>query len=662
MLWLPLSGALLIHSTAPDPIERLQVRTAPLALSWLESPAAVHIRQFDQNNETDALALLQGIGGLQADLRSNLAQDSRLSMRGFGSRSSFGVRGLRMTLDGIPLTTPDGQTQPSALLTADLAAVTVLKGPFAALYGNAAGGVVAWESRPIEPGVFSFSKQQSQQMRQQHLRVDSEYGTLMWQQADFQGFRPHNRAERQSALWKQQWQLTDELSLKARVDWSHDPRLDDPGALTLTEWQSDPSQTTPLAMRFDSHKTTRQLQAGISLQSPDWQFSGYQTSRQITQFLTFTGDAITSSGGIVQLARDMAGLQWQQQHQWQQLALQWSLSHEQSTDARRGFVNQQGKIGALRRDDESRSRSQDATIRLSYELTDLVTLFAGARLAWMDFTSTDFFIVPGNPDDSGEKSEQGRAHALGFQYKLTSQITWHGSNGRGFESPTLTEMAYTRSGSGLNLALEPAQNRQWDTGLKWLYRDNPSWRSQAQLDLFYLTSSNELVVDSNSGGRTVFKNASGTRRQGVELSLQQEWADRWQLTYSMSWLDAVYADTGDSNQGLQLPGVAAQQQQIELSFNPSDFWFSSVSYRRLSRVAADDKNQQFAPGYGLFDLHTGWRGQLSMLQWHFDLSAKNLTNQRYVGAVVVNQNTGRFFEPGTPREFSAGLSLSFAIH
>lgn len=661
MLWLPLSGVLLGAGNTPDTIERLQIRTAPLAVSWLESPAAVQVRLIDKVNETDALALLQGISGLQADLRSNLAQDSRLSIRGFGSRSSFGVRGLRMTLDGIPLTTPDGQTQPSALLTADLASVTVLKGPFAALYGNAAGGVVAWESQPIEAGTMTYRQQQSHQMRQQNLQLDTGFGTLMWQQADFQGNRPHNRAERQSALWKQQWQLSDELVLKTRVDWSQDPRLDDPGALTLQEWQANPAQTTPVAMRFDSHKTTRQLQAGMSLQGSDWQFNSYQTSRQIRQLLTFTGDAMTSSGGVVQLARDMAGLQWQQQHQWQELAMQWSLSHEQSTDARLGFVNQQGQIGALRRDDRSRSRSQDATLRLSYLLTDDLTLFTGARLAWLNFASTDYFIVPGNPDDSGKKSEQGRAHALGFQYKLTPDMTWHGSTGRGFESPTLTEMAYTRNGSGLNLALEPAQNRQWDTGVKWLYREHPGWRSRAQLDLFYLTSSNELIVDSSIGGRTVFKNASGTRRQGVELSVQQEWADQWQLTYSLSWLDAVYTHSGDSYPGLQLPGVAAQQQQIEISYAPSNSWFSAFSYRRLSRVAADDKNQQFAPGYGLLDLNTGWRGQLSKVQWSVDFSAKNLTNQRYVGAVVVNQSSGRSFEPGAPRQVTAGFNLSFAI-
>lgn len=672
-LWLPFSGvALLGSATLPadattqgtavqEPIERIAVRTGPLPVDWLQSPAALSVQPLSPTLQTDALALLQGIAGLQVDLRSNLAQDSRLSLRGFGSRSSFGVRGLRMTLDGIPLTTPDGQTQPSALFTADLAAVTVLKGPFAALYGNAAGGVVAFDSRPTEPGVLQLQQQHSSTLRQQLLRADTEFGSLMLQQTDFQGVRPHNSAERQAALWKQQWQLGDDIRLNARIDWSRDPRLDDPGALTLTEWQLDPRQTSALASRFDSHKNTRQQQAGISLQSTDWQFSSYLTSRQINQFLTQSGEAISSSGGIVQLSRQMAGLQWQQQHQWQQLAWQWGLSHEQSRDERLGYVNQLGQTGALRRDDRSDSQSQDATLRLSYALTPAVSLFAGGRLAFLKFSSQDYFIVPGNPDDSGEKSQQGHAHALGFSYQLTDEFSWHASTGRGFESPTLTEMAYQRNGSGLNLNLAPAQNRQWDSGLKWLRHDNSGRRSQAQLDVFYLTSSNELVVDVSSGGRTVFKNAAGTKRHGTELSIAQRWVSGWQAEYSYSWLDAVYHHPADPSHGLQLPGVASNQHALRLSYSPGEHWFAAAGYRRLSRVAVDDRHAQFAPGYDLFDLQTGWSGQAGVMQWQFDLAAQNLTDQQYVGAVVVNQSSGRAFEPGMPRQLNAGIRLSFQL-
>jgi len=656
--WLPLTGAVLT-TTATDPPEHLSVRAGPLPVSWLATPAALSVRQFDAGMKTpDALALLQGMTGLQADVRTNMAQDSRLSVRGFGSRSSFGVRGVRMMLDGIPLTTPDGQTQPSALLAGDLASVEVLKGPFAALYGNAAGAVVAWHSQPAEPGLLEFSQQQSADHRQQSLRADSSFGTVMLQQSEHQGFRPHNRASRQQALWKQQFALNDNLTLHARVDWSRDPRLDDPGALTLIEWQQNPGQTSTLATRFDSHKSTTQRQAGLSLQSRSWQLSSALTSRHITQFLTQTGEAITSAGGVVDLTREMFSLQWQQQQQWQRLSWQWTLSHEQSRDDRLGYVNQFGRQGALRRDDSSTSRSRDVALRLSYDVSDDLTLYGGGRLAWLQFTSNDHFIVAGNPDDSGEKSDRGRTHALGFRYAIDAHWSWHAASGRGFESPTLTEMAYQRTQSGLNLALQSAQNRQWDSGLKWQHQLFAPGRSQAQLDLFYLTSERELVVDSSSGGRTVFKNAAGTRRQGAEFSLQQQLGQSWQLDYSLTWLDAVAS--GDLA-GRQLPGVAAQQQQLQLSYLDDRGWYGALRYRRLSQVAADEQHQLTAPGYGLTDVEAGWQGGHGPLDWRLQLSAHNLTDQRYIGAVVVNQASGRSLEPGMPRQLSAGLQFRFQV-
>lgn len=658
LLWLPLTGAVLA-APAPDPLEHLTVRAGPLPVSWLATPAALNYRTFDADlPPQDALNLLQGIAGVQADVRSNLAQDSRLSIRGFGSRSSFGVRGVRMLLDGIPLTTPDGQTQPGTLFAGDLASVEVLKGPFAALYGNAAGGVIAWQSKTTEPGLLELSQQQSADHRQQSLRTDSRYGTLMFQQLEHQGFRPHNRATRQQALWKQQFQLSNALQLNARLDWARDPRLDDPGALTAAEWQQNPDQTSVLASRFDSHKTTAQRQAGLSLQSDSWQLSTYLTSRQITQFLAQTGEAISSSGGVVDLTRDMFGVQWQQQNDWQDLTWQWSLSHEQSRDKRLGYVNQFGQAAALRRDDVSTSRSQDAALRLSYPLTTALTLYAGGRLAWLKFQSEDAFIVTGNPDDSGEKSEQGHAHALGLRYAISEHWSWHSSAGSGFESPTLTEMAYQRAQSGLNLALKTAQNRQWDTGLKWQQQIDGFGLRQAQLDLFQLTSDRELVVDSSIGGRTVYKNAAGTRREGLEFSLQQQVGLSWQFAYSLTLLDAAYTDAPT---GTQLPGVAAQQQQLQLNYTDSSGWYAELRYRQLSRVATDDANQQFAPAYHLTDFASGWQLQQGSLQWRLHLDLQNLTDRRYIAAVVVNQAAGRNLEPGTPRQLSAGLQLRFQV-
>lgn len=659
MLWHSLTAALLTTTPAPSQqVERLVITAGAPPASWLQAPAALNHRQFGEHvSVTDPASLLQGIAGLQADVRANFAQDSRLSLRGFGSRSAFGVRGLRMMLDGIPLTTPDGQTQPGSLMTDDLAAVEVLKGPFAALYGNAAGAVIHWQSRQAEPGLLQLQQQQSQALSQQSLRLDTDAGTFALQRLRHQGFRHHNRAEREQALWRHSWQLDDAL-LRLRVEHSADPRLDDPGGLTFSEWQLNPGQTQAAARQFDSHKSTRHQQLSASWHQQHWQLNGWLGQRAITQFLAMRGDGPTASGGIVQLERQSAGLQFSARQQWQELQLHLGASHEQSQDDRQGFVNNNGLTGALRRDERGSSHSQDLSLRLSYPLTDTLDLFAGSRLARLKFEVRDQFITTANPDDSGHKTEYGQAHAVGFRYALATNLWWHSSVGRGFETPTLTEMAYRRDGAGLNLALRSTRNQQWDSGLKWQSADR---RSLAQLDVFRLSSQDELVIDSSSGGRTTYRNAAATQRRGLELSLHQEIAADWQLDYSLTWLDARFSGADAGLSGLRLPGIARQQQQLRLSYQPDPHWSASLQHSRLSRVATNDRNTEFAPAAALTDAELSRRWQFSAWSGSLRLKAENLTDERYAGTVIVNQAAGRSIEPGMPRQFSAGLQLQFQL-
>ncbi len=659
MLWHSLTAALLTAAPASSQnIERLVITAGPPPASWLQAPAALNQRQFDeQTGVADPAALLQGIAGLQADVRANFAQDSRLSLRGFGSRSAFGVRGLRMLLDGIPLTTPDGQTQPGSLMTEDLAAVEVLKGPFAALYGNAAGAVIHWQSRQSSPGRLQLKQQQSQEFSQQSLSLDTDAGNFALQRWRHQGYRPHNRAEREQALWRHSWQF-DDAFLRLRFEHSADARLDDPGGLSLSEWQQNPFQTQVAASQFDSHKSTRHQQLSASWQQQHWQLSSWLGQRAITQFLAMRGDGPTASGGIVQLERQSAGLQMTAQHQWQDLQLHLGASHEQSRDDRQGFVNNNGLTGALRRDERGSTHSQDLSLRLSYPLSETLDLFAGSRLARLKFEVHDHFVTPLNPNDSGQKTEYGQAHAAGFRYALTPNLWWHGSVGRGFETPTLTEMAYQRDGAGLNLALRSTRNQQWDSGLKWQSADH---RRQTQLDVFRLSSQDELVIDSSSGGRTTYRNAAATHRRGLELSLQQGLADDWQLDYSLTWLDARFSGEDAGLSGLQLPGIAKWQQQLRVSYQPDAHWSATLQHNRLSRVATNDRNTEFAPAAALTDAQLNWHWQHNALHWSFLLKAQNLTDERYAGTVIVNQAAGRSIEPGMPRQLSAGLQMQIQL-
>ena len=96
----------------------------------------------DQQLRVNISESLGGVPGLVANNRYNYAQDLQISIRGFGARASFGVRGVKLYQDGIPFTMPDGQGQTGSFALDTAKRIEVLRGPFAALYGNASGGVI----------------------------------------------------------------------------------------------------------------------------------------------------------------------------------------------------------------------------------------------------------------------------------------------------------------------------------------------------------------------------------------------------------------------------------------------------------------------------------------------------------------------------------------
>jgi len=658
VLNLPLLLAVPVVQSAADVApERLTITTSR-PLSWLNTPAATSYRSLQQQRPVnDVATLLQGVAGLQADARSNLAQDSKLSIRGFGSRSAFGVRGIRLTLDGIPLTTVDGQSQPSSLLTGDLTAAEVLKGPFAALHGNAGGGVIALTSRPPEPGMVRLRTLTAANQQLQQFSADTTLGSLALQNFDSDGQRPWNSAKRQQAMFKQQLDLAENIRWNWRFDYHQDVRLDDPGSLTLAQWQANPQQTIELASRFNSHKSGKQQQLATSLTGSDWQLSAWQQQRDIRQFLTQTGEAIGSSGGVVDLSRLFRGIEWRHHIDWQQINWQWSARLQQGDDHRLGFVNRFGMAGDVRRDERNHSASQELAVQLQYPLSANWQSFVGTRASWQRYRIEDFFVTAGNPDDSGRTSFSDKSHALGLHYQQ-DDWSWYLSTGLGFETPTLTEMAYRRDGQEPNLQLNSSAFRQWDSGIKKAFQ----WQASSgllQLDLFQIDSSDELIIDSNNNGRTIYRNAGQTKRHGLELTLGFE-HQAWRFDYQAN---VINARLQQETKQRPLPGIADLTQWAQISWSATDAWQSrlQLEWQASNAIPVADQATLVSPAYRLWHLSAIMSPDWFGLQWELLMRLHNLTDTPYAATVVVNQAAGRYIEPGMPRQLSAGISVSFQL-
>lgn len=615
----------------------------------------------------DSAEILQRLPGVQADSRSNYAQDTRVTLRGFGARSAFGVRGIDLMLDGIPLTTPDGQGQLSSVSLDGVASVELLRGPLAALYGNGAGGVISMQTQAPDSnrlGVRLFAGENDTQRQALHGDLQQDNLGVRFHASQFtaEGDRPHASAERQQT--GAQFYVSSQQGIEAvvRIDSSRDPSLEDPLALTPEQWRDDPQQINPTAELFNTRKAIAHQQASFTLRQATgerrWQLQGWRGERSITQYLGFSGASATSAGGVVDLARDFYGLSgnYNIDFFWRDMPMTATFGAELSAmdDERKGFVNAQGVAGDLRRQEVGEVDSHDLYSIVQLQPSTRWQWYVGARFSALDFGVDDSFITATNPDDSGKKQFSEWSSATGVSYDLTDNWQFFASVGRGFETPTLTEMAYRTDTSGLNIALDAAHNYQQEIGISF----NPSASTTASLTAFSVASHNEILVDQSLGGRTTYRNAAATERQGLELT--SEWAitKAWLAWINLNYLEANYSQGEWS--GNRLPGVARNNHTFQLRWQPllnEQLAFTLLAQYR-SRVATADENKVFAPAATTVDFAVSSHQAFGCWELSAWLKLANLNDARYVGSVIVNQANGRSFEPAAGRNLHAGLEVN----
>lgn len=648
-------------------VETLVVSGAQRGDRALQHQIAVNkAADFAPGARFDPVEFLAAIPGVQVDSRTNYAQDTRISLRGFGARSAFGVRGIDLLVDGIPMSTPDGQGQVSSVILDTLASVQVVRGPLAALYGNGAGGVIALQTSVPERSQISLAGAGGDQGLARHYwQGDWHYADvavrLQGAGTTLDGDRPHARAERQQVGAQVFYTTPNELDLVIKHEQSDDPLLQDPLGLTPEQWRQDPWQENPLAETWDTRKRVGHQQSSISLRDQQghtrWQSSLWRGERAITQYLAFAGDAITGSGGVVDLARDFAGASATLTQSAQLFSLPWEFSLgvelADMEDRRRGYVNNKGQLGDLRRDELGEARSRDIYTLIQFEPVAQVSLYTGARRSWLDVDVSDYFVIPGNPDDSGGRDYREHAWVLGGSYEFADKWELFASSGRGYETPTLTEMAYKANGPGLNTGLDAATNRQQQWGINVQAHD-----VRVSLTQFTIDSDNDIVVDQSVGGRTSFRNATETRREGVELAARWLLGDAWRMHLSAQSLRADY--TAGQWRGKQLPGIAREQYQLGVEWRPlrNEQLRASLFTQQRARIFTADNNQVAAPGF--YTLDFSLQGDYALPSWSLGwwLKLANLGDKNYVGSVVVNQTNGRSFEPALGRNFSGGIKIS----
>ena len=637
-----------------------------------------------QVNLSESLSRIPGVTALN---RQNYAQDLQVSIRGFGSRSTFGIRGVRLLVDGIPATMPDGQGQASTLDLGSTSRIEVLRGPLAQLYGNAAGGVIqaftaSGESPPSAGVGFTAG---SYGLRRYSLTANGRWeqadtgraAGILFDYADLRtdGYRDHSEARRKHFNAKLDLTLSADTSVTMVANVFDQPFAQDPLGLTRAQAEANPRQAVPIAYAQNTGKTVSQNQFGLVAEHRFDRYRSltarfYTGNRDLEQWLALPAAAqtsATSAGGIVDLDRNYGGVGLQYTHQILTqsglVSVVVGLDHDTMSERRRGFVNDGGARGGLKRDEDDKVRNTDFYGQLSWDVSERWTLMAGGRSSRVRFSTRDYYVVPGNPDDGGSASYSAFNPVLGAVWRLSDDINLYGHIGRGFETPTFSELAYRSGGqSGLNYSLNASRSRQAELGAK--FRLSPSQRFDVAL--FDIRTDDEISVDSNVGGRSTFRNVGATQRRGLESSYRQLIRPGWSTLLALTWIDAEFRDgyagaSGEVSAGNKLPGVPSRQLYAELAWMPDRDQgpFAAVELIHGGRIYVNDVNSDAASAATIGNLRAGWRFPLG--NWQLTTLARldNLTDRKYFGSVIVNDGNQRFFEPAPERNWLFGAQLSY---
>ena len=666
---------------APPSLPELTVSTPRGAAPVFGMPASVDLvdgRQLRQDrlqiNLSEGLA---GVPGLQIQNRQNYAQDLQLSVRGFGARSTFGVRGVRLYVDGIPATLPDGQGQTSNIDIGSADRIEILRGPFSALYGNSSGGVVQVFTQDGEgPPKLGYSFAAGSYGTLRHsTRVSGSSGAvdylLSGSHFTTDGYRDHSAAQRNLVNGKLGITLGDDGKLTLVVNSVH-LRAQDPLGLTASQVALAP-RSAPLAVQFDTRKTVEQTQLGLVYEKRIDADNGlrlllYGGERKTTQFQSIPPTAqisALSAGGVIGLERRYAGFdaRWTGRSQLAGGPIEWSagLAYDTLGEDRQGWENFIGRASApallgvrgnLRRDEHNRVRNLDPYVQASWRFADRWALEAGLRYSTVRFESQDHFFRGINGDDSGSVRYRRALPVAALRYAVTPELNVYTAFGRGYETPTLNELSYRPDGrAGLNFGLLPSVNDSVELGAKARLAGGLLTAA-----LFQTRTRDEIVTATNSGGRATFRNAGRTQRKGFELSWNHETVNHWRTQIALTLLDARYDDPAI---GQRIPGIARQSLFAAFGWMPPEGWHAGAEVRALSRIAANDANTANAPGYALAALHAGYMRRWE--RWELDVFARvdNLFDRRYIGSVIVNEGNARYFEPAPGRNWTVGAAAAY---
>jgi iron complex outermembrane recepter protein len=693
------SAAMAQETVRPDTtiIDTSRVRELPelnVTVTRAEEPlqkvpyavGVLNRRDFQRGQQTLGVdEALNNLPGVVVSNRYNFSLDQRISIRGFGSRSNFGVRGLKILLDGVPQTLPDGQSQLTNVDFADIERAEVLRGASSSLYGNASGGVISLRTERAAPGPVAqrvtvqggegkrdgdaYYKVQSWTS----ARSGNLSGTLSASQFQTDGFRQHSAAEFRQLNTGLDYAISGSTLGTLRLSLADSPRAQNPGALTASEFTVNPDSAAANNIRRGADKDAQQYQLAIGLRHFDDAGNEFDATifgllRDLANPLAappFTG-APPTAGTYVAIDRAVGGVRAGLNHRFGTGELAPRLTAgadlQRMRDDRQNFVSDAGlPTGVTLLDQREEVTELGPFAQLQWSPQEQLLLSAGTRYDWVRFDLSDRFTSDG--DDSGARTMAALSGNVGASWSFGDELVPYVNVSTSFETPTTTELVNKPDGSGgLNPELGPQRAVNYEIGA----RGQPTPTLSYSVAFFLGRVSDAIVQQAEVGGRAFFRNAGKTHNDGAEIGLSITPLPGLRLNGAYTYAHYRFADyvlaDGTVLNGNRLPGVPEHFWRLGLRTSLPAGFYLDADHTLSTSIVADDANTTWveAWGAGVTNLRLGWDGRTGPLDVAPFIGVNNLWDRRYVGSVTLNGAFGRVLEPAPRRIVFVGAEIGYA--
>jgi len=666
-----------VGGVSTSDLETIVVEATRISNPLDRIPASISVVQQDEiqlgRQQLGLDETLNRVPGLFMQNRYNFARDLRISIRGFGARSSFGIRGIKILVDGIPETLPDGTGQVDSIDLGAIRQIEVIRGPSSSLYGNASGGVISITSEDGPEIPFFSARLAAGEHGFQKLQIKSggENDLMNYfislSDTKIDGYRAHSQAENTQFSGRFNFNLGENRNLLAVFNSTDQPISNDPGGINAAQVTEDRSSARDRNIAYDTGETLNQKRVGFVFSTP----AG--TNGELTARTYFVSRDFQNKlpqfpvADSVDLQRSFAGGGAAYTHSStlggmpNRFIIGFDIDDQ--NDERKRFLNSKGTLGSLLFHQDENFTSHGIFLQNELSLNEQLQLNFGLRYDEVEYSVTDHFLSDG--DDSGIREMKDASPMLGMIYNLSPTLSLYGTMSTAFETPSTTDFAHPSGGGGFNPALGPQNAVNYEMGLRGSIGD----RHYYELAVFDINVDDELIP-TDVDGRDFFENAGKSSRTGVEIALMSNPTDRIHTSLSYAYTDFVFDDftvtstdgdvtTADYFSGNTIPGTVEHLLFSEIGYTHPSGWFSALDILYVHDQFADNANAVEVDSYTVANLRFGFEKVIGSTVVSPFLGINNLFDTNYNTDIRINAFGKRYFEPAPGRNIYAGVTVSF---